>query len=288
MTTERQQEGLVASTLDYIEKLNKNAPRDVVKITTGVHIGDNVKRVCVRMPDTLTRVEVIHITDVQYGHMLCNVQKFKEYCDWILDSPNRFVLFGGDMVDAATILSKGSPYENTAEPKTQMMRFCELAMRIRHRVLGYVGGNHEAQTVKTYGTLGSTIATFLRIPYSDGKQLIDIHFGAHKPFTISMFHGSGSARTKGAKAQMLDRFMQTADSRLYFVGHLNDAITLWHWREKRTLDNKIHLEKICGMMSSSFLEYWGSYAERMGLNPTELVISKAVLFPDGRWQVEQR
>lgn len=288
MTTERQQEAIVSSTLEYLDKLWKNAPKDVVKITTGVQIGDNVKRVSVKMPEEFGKIEIIHITDVQFGHILCNVAKFVEYRDWILRSPYRFVLFGGDMVDAATILSKGSPYENTSEPKTQMMRFCEIAMPMRHRVLGYVGGNHEAQSVKTYGTLGSTIATFLRIPYSDGKQLIDIHFGNHKPFPISMFHGAGSARTKGAKAQMLHRFMQSADSLLYLVGHLHDAITLWHWRERRTQDNRIHLQKTCGMMSSSFLEYYGSYAERMGLDPTELVISKVVLYPEGQWEVHQR
>src|SRR5476651_497290 len=99
MTTERQQESLVASTRDYMDRLADLSPKDSIKITTGVQIGDNVKRVAAYFPSDWPHVEIIHITDVQWGHILCNEEKFVEYCNWILRSPHRFVVFGGDMID---------------------------------------------------------------------------------------------------------------------------------------------------------------------------------------------
>src|SRR6266568_6796510 len=49
-------------------------------------------------------IELLHITDVQFGHIECRIHRVKEYIAWVLSQPNRFVLFGGDMIDSATLL----------------------------------------------------------------------------------------------------------------------------------------------------------------------------------------
>jgi hypothetical protein len=164
----------------------------------------------------------------------------------------------------------------------------ETFMPIRHRVLGYVGGNHEERTARGFGAAGELIAGFLRIPYSRGKQMIDIDFGEHQPFKIDLWHGTGGARTKGAKAQMLHRYMGQGDSQLYLVGHLHDALVLFDWRQQRQADGGIRLEKIAGAMSSSFLDYWGSYAERAGLSPSDTLMARCILTPDGKWELTLR
>jgi len=187
------------------------------------------------------------------------------------------------MIDAATPLSIASPYENKYEPSEQVFRFCETMIPLRHRVLGYVGGNHEERSARGFGAAGMLIASLLQIPYSRGKQMIDIHFGKHKPFKIDLWHGRGSARTKGAKAQMLDRFMNQGDSQLYLCGHLHDVVLLVNWRQKRT-ENDIILEKVIGVMSSSFLEFWGTYAERDGLSPSDTMMARTILYPDGDFE----
>ena len=234
-------------------------------------------------------IDIIHITDVQFGHLACNVEKFIEYRDWILRKPNRFVFFGGDMVDAATAISIASPYENTEEPQGQVFRFVELAMPIRHRVLGYVGGNHERRSTKTFGDLGHLIATFLRVPYSSGKQFVDIHYGEHKPFKNSLWHGGTGSKTKGSKAQMLHRFMTQGDSQAYWVGHLHDVMMIGDVRERRNKEgNGIKLEKFAGVMSSSFLEHWGTYAEVAGLPAGDTQMWVLHLEPNGKWQLNIR
>lgn len=275
------------STQEYLDRLQKNAPKDALKIKGSMKFGDEMKYVTAHFDPKKFKsgIEILHITDVQYGHLSCNVPAFVRYRDWILSAPNRFVFFGGDMVDAATALSVASPYENTEEPQAQVYRFVELAMPIRHRIIGYVGGNHERRASKAFGDLGHLIATLLRVPYSSGKQFVDIFYGGHKPFKNSLWHGGTGSRTKGAKAQMIHRFMTQGDSQVYWVGHLHDWMLIGGVRESRGGDGKIKLEKYAGVMSSSFLEHYGTYAEVAGLDAGDTNMWRVILEPDGRWML---
>lgn len=275
-----------ASTQNYLTRLWDSAPADVLDLKGSMQYGDELKYITARFDpkDYPTEIELIMITDTQYGHVTCNVPRIIEFRDWVLKKPNRFVVFGGDMVDAATVLSIASPYENTEEPQGQVFRFAELMMPIRHRVIGYVGGNHERRSVKTFGDLGHLIATLLKIPYSSGRQFIDIHYGDHQPFKVDLWHGGTGSRTKGAKAQMLHRFMCQGEGQLYLCGHLHDVVLLFDWRQRRR-NRKIFLEKFAGVMSSSFLEYWGSYAEVSGMAPSDTMMARAVLEPNGKWMI---
>ncbi len=280
------------STQEYLEKLHKQAPKDVLNIKTSMRFGDESKYVTIdidrKKKEFKDGIEILHLTDVQFGHLACNVPKFIEYRDWILSERNRFVFFGGDMVDAATALSVASPYENTVDPQNQVYQFCELAMPLRHRVLGYVGGNHERRGSKSFGDLGHLIATLLKIPYSSGKQFVDINYGLHQPFRNSLWHGGTGSKTKGAKAQMIHRFMTQGDSQVYWVGHLHDVLMVGDVRESRGENGQIKLEKYCGVMSSSFLEHYGTYAEVMGLAAGDTQMWRLILEPDGHWEMTLR
>lgn len=286
MAHERSQ--LLAPTSKYLARLKALRPDDVVRLDTGMHYGEESKYVTVRFdPRKYSTIELLALTDVQFGHLYCNEDKFDEYLRWLLSEKNRFVLFLGDMIDAATAISIASPYENTVEPQGQVFRFVEKAMPIRHRILGYCGGNHERRGVKTFGDLGRLIATLLEVPYSAGKQFIDVHYGEHTPFRNSIWHGRGASITKGAKAQMLHRFMGQGDSQAYWVGHLHDGIILFDWREKRER-GRIKLEKIVGTMSTSFLEHYGTYAEVAGLPGSDTMMTRVVLYPTGKWELTAR
>lgn len=280
----------VVSTKDYLTYLRETAPKDVLNLEGSMQHEDEYKYITVNInpKQFKSHIELIHITDVQYGHRECNVEKLIEYRDWILSEPNRFVFFGGDMVDAATVISIASPYENTMEPQGQVYRFAEIMNPIRHRVLGYVGGNHERRSTKTFGDLGPLIATLLGIPYSSGKQFVDIYYGDHQPFKNALWHGGSGSRTKGSKAQMLNRFMTQGDSQCYWVGHLHDALTLFDWRESRDQKGSIQMEKYCGIMSSSFLRHYGTYAETAGMAPSETLMGRVILEPNGHWEVTLR
>lgn len=261
-----------------------------IDITSGWKLAGEYKLVSYRFPTSkFQSIELIHITDTQIGSKYFMKKRLNEYIDWILSVSNRFVFLGGDIIDAATVLSVASPYENEEEPQGQAFTAVNILRPLReaNRILGYVGGNHERRTGKTFGDCGTLISKLLEIPYSRGVQLFNIYFGGHEPFKVSLWHGTGCARTKGAKLQMLHRFMGQADSQLYLVGHLHDVVATYTWRQVRTR-NRLKLVKVAGVMSSSFQSYWNSYAEVAALDPSDTMMARTILEPNGRWETTLR
>lgn len=229
-------------------------------------------------------LELTQITDAQFGHICCKTERLIEYRDWILSRPNRYMLWTGDNVDSATMQSKGTTWENRGTPQQQLFEYVKLWAPARHRILGSVGGNHERRSLTTFGDLGVTIAALLRIPYSRGKQLIDIYFGDHKPFQISLWHGVGGARTKGTVAQILNRFASEGDSQLYLMGHVHQPLIMPFWKERRGVRG-VRAVKTIGCIGSSFMETWGSYGEVSGYGPSDVLMPRCVLEKSGHWEV---
>ncbi len=232
-------------------------------------------------------LDIIQITDMQWGHLGCKVDRVREYRDWVLAKPNRYMVWTGDNIDSATMQSKGTTWENKGTPQDQMFSFLKEWAPARHRILGYVGGNHERRALTTFGDLGITIAALLRVPYSRGKQLIDIHFGEHKPFQISQWHGVGGARTKGTVAQVLTRFAAEGDSQLYLMGHLHQPMVIPFWKERRGKTG-IRAVKTVAALGSSFMETWGTYAEVAGYGAGDVLMPCCRLEKSGGWQVTLR
>lgn len=275
-------------TQNALAELDAKMAPDVLRCTTGMRYGDNVKYVKWEIPEDLESLLLMQITDVQFGHVMCRYERVEEYRDWVLEKPNRYMLWTGDMIDAVTKLSLGDPWENIGLPFAQVYKFCEVWAPARHRVLGFVGGNHERRAF-TYGDLGSEIARLLRIPYSAGRQAVDIYYGKHKPFKVSLWHGAGGAKTKGAVAQVLDRFIQQGDSQLYLMGHLHQPLVMPAWKQYREpRSQQIQLQKCMGAVGSSFLETWNTYGEVAGFAAHDVMMGCAELTPDGRWQLNLR
>jgi hypothetical protein len=206
----------------------------VLDCRTSMKFREQVKYVSWKVPDKFADpIHIIHMTDLQFGHARCKYERVEEYVKWILAEPNRFCIFGGDMVDAWAMHSPGSPFEQLGDPQSQIYKVVEALGPIRHRVLGYVGGNHERRGIPSFGDLGPLVATLLKIPYSSGQQFLDIHYGKHAPFRISLWHGVGGAGTKGTVAQHLHRFMSQGDSQLYLVGHYHQPMIIPMWKTAR-------------------------------------------------------
>ena len=262
----------------------KLAP-DVHRHTTGMLVQGETKSVTWEFPASLKRLEIIQITDLQWGHICCNRKRVIEYRDWILAKPTRFMVWTGDNIDAATMQSKGTTWENIGTPQYQLYEFCEVWAPARHRILGYVGGNHERRCLPTFGDLGITIAALLQIPYSKGKQLIDVKFGKWDAFKINQWHGAGGAQTMGTVAQKLWRFASEGDGDLYLMGHHHKPMIIPFWKERRGRNGKIVATKTFAATGSSFLEFWGSYGEVSGYAPSDVLMPRAVIGADGSFEL---
>lgn len=258
---------------------------DEHRTTTGMLVQGETKFITWEFPASLKRLEIIQITDMQWGAVCCNRKRIVEYRDWILEKPTRFMVWTGDNIDAATMQSKGTTWENVGSPQYQLYEFCEIWAPARHRILGYVGGNHERRCLQTFGDLGITIAALLRIPYSRGKQLIDVRFGQWDCFKINQWHGAGAAMTKGTVAQKLWRFASEGDGDLYLMGHHHQAMTIAFWKERRGARGRIRSVKTFAATGTSFLEFWGSYGEVQGFAPSDVLMPRAVIGADGSFEL---
>jgi hypothetical protein len=276
-------------TQGFLQKLDRLlAPDDPkLRMHAGMIYGEQTKYVRWTIPDDYPSIELLQVTDVQFGHVACKYERVIEYRDWVLSKPNRYMLWTGDNVDAHALWSPGRAWDNFADPQTQVYKFVETWAPARHRILGYVGGNHERRAIPGFGDLGILIATLLRVPYSGGRQVIDLTYGKHQPFKISLWHGIGGARTKGTVAQILHRFMGIGDSQLYLMGHVHQGLVLPIWKEYRD-GNQIKFQKVMGGVGTSFLESWNTYAEVAGYTGSDVMMNCAVLERDGRWVLTLR
>jgi len=289
----------VAAVTDHLDRLQdssrvtlaaiwKSMPQDLLKCTEGMAYGEQRKYLSWEVSEQIVKadhIEITQITDVQFGHIACKYARLIEYRDWILSVPNRFMVWTGDMIDAWAAWSPGRPFEQLFDPMSQVIRFAEVWAPARHRVLGFVGGNHERRAIPGFGDLGTLIAVLLKLPYSNGRQLIDLYYGKHQPFRLSLWHGRGGARTKGTVAQTLDRFMAQGDSQAYLMGHLHQPLILPSWKEVRDERKRtVKLRKCIGAVGSSFMDTWGSYGEVAGFSATDVLMPRLVLEPDGHWE----
>lgn len=234
-------------------------------------------------------LEILQITDIQFGHKQCNVEKLHEYLAWVLEEKNRYIALGGDLIDAGHAQSKGSPFEQIGDPQEELWSLVKILAPVRHRILGYVGGNHERRTLPTFGDSGKAIASILSIPYSPGKQHIDINFGDADPFRVTMWHGGGGGQTKGSVANSVYRLMSQYDSQLYLIGHLHQAMIIPEWREVRDGKGGMQMIKTIGAMGTSFLKHYGTYAEViMGTKAQGIMMSRTILEKNGHWEVTLR
>jgi hypothetical protein len=235
--------------------------------------------------EAFSRLEIIQITDVQWGNLACKRERVLEYRDWVLAKPTRYMIWTGDNVDAAHMLSKGTTWDNDGPPQSQVYQFCKVWAPAAHRILGYVGGNHERRTVTTFGDLGILIASALHVPYSSGQQIIDISFGKHKPFRIHQWHGAGGARTKGTVAQKLARLAEVGDANLYLMGHHHQSMVIPHFKLVASPEHGLRSKKVIAASGSSFLDMWGSYGETAGYGPSDVLMPRTVLTKDGGFEL---
>lgn len=275
--------------------LHRMFEKPIFRSSTGMEVDGQSKFLTHTFPDPFLAkhetLEIIVLTDVQFGHICCKVDKFIEYRDWVLEKPYRFCLFGGDMIDAYRIGSPGTGYDNLFMPDTQAWKFCEMVAPLKHRVLGFVGGNHERRGLAGGLDWGNLLSFMLEIPYSNGGQMIAVKFGpkwsARGGFPIYLWHGRGAARTAGAQVNMTLSAVPNDEALVYFSGHIHNSHAKVCWRMKRE-HKKMTMtpERYYVVSASSFLEHYGSYNEVFGGTYSGLHMPVLNIHADGRYRVE--
>jgi len=215
---------------------------------------------------------IVPITDVHLGHKEANIELFKGYIRYILETPNAVTVLNGDLAETATKVSVGKAmFEEAFNFPEQMKMLEELLKPLAEagKILGCGPGNHEERIANMIGINPMRmLAEKLEVPYFGYQGFFRVGV-ADQVYKIVAFHGAGGGSTTGSKAntaEKMNKVLGNAD--LYISGHT-------HGRQSHTdlifmMDDTSDVlipHKRTYVVGGSFVDYWDSYPEMKGLAP---------------------
>ena len=236
--------------------------------------------------EILDNITIIPIADVHIGDKLSNLKLFKEVLERIKNEPNTYTIINGDLCNMALKNSKSNVYADSLSPMEQVITVVNYLEEIKDKILVIGAGNHEDRTAKeTDIDVTRLIARELGLEdrYANGWWYLYLTFGKDikkRPITygVTGIHGYGGGRKTGGKINRLEDMSQVVIADLYVMSHTHKPIStkgciyLPYYQSKAITKQEMYY-----LMTNSFLESDGGYAEKMGFPPANTSITEATL-----------
>jgi len=224
----------------------------------------------VQFPNKWSKIKIVPISDIHYGHIACNVQTLKQDIEYILHNDNVFCFLNGDLIENASKVSVASGvYEQKQMPNEQIEEIIALLAPIAHKILWYVGGNHEERVYKHLGVdVAQMIADRLNIPYFNEPTYIDLLWKGYR-WTVFAQHGSTGAATEGGQLNAAKKPLEwTEFTNFYIMGHVHNKGEREKMRIIRDTENfDLYIQKQYILILSAYMRYFGTYGARKGYPP---------------------
>ena len=243
-------------------------------------------------------VTIIPIADVHLGAKECNDDAFRRFVQSVAETPNVYVILGGDLINNSTRSSVGSPFDEVIPPHIQKREMAKILEPIRDRILCAVSGNHERRSKKdadddaTYDILckidKETIyredIAFLKIQMGV-PQIGDTKTnGAQRPtYRIIVTHGNGGGYLPGAAVNRGQRYGYVFDGMdLLVLGHTHMSnISKYKKIRIDAQNNRVTTDDFKVLISTAWLEY-GGYAVQKMLYPAAFAEQSVILSGRGK------
>lgn len=229
--------------------------------------------------ETTEDITLLPLADLHIGDAHCDRKLILETVDKILKTPNCFTVIDGDFINNAIANSRSDFYGETMPPQEQLKRCLEIFKPLADagKILAVLPGNHEERSYRATGTAWAELfALQLGIGdvYSPTSALLFLRFGHNSrqrknSYTVYVNHGNSGGRKISGKLGRLEDLGQTVIADVYVVGHSHAPAT---FRKQIVIPNHqngtISLREQVFVNTASFLDWNGSYGDRMGLPPT--------------------
>lgn len=252
------------------------------------------------LPHTLEKVEIIPIGDVHIGDSEVDIKALNNVVKYVLEADNRYVILNGDLMNIALKTSVSDIYGEALSPMQQVQFVKNVLMPIKDRILALNQGNHE---IRTYLTAGIDVTYMLALEmgiqerYSENSFVLFLKVGEsdtsrpsktkQQVYSIFVQHGRGGGRKMGAKVNRLvdmDDIICNAD--LYIMGHVHTPVNLPQSTFISDVQNMtITRHTAYYMIHNAFLDF-GGYGLTYGFRPTAKSFSKAILYTQGKKEIE--
>jgi predicted phosphodiesterase len=241
------------------------------------------------LPTTLESVELLVLADYHYADPHSDHDAIKCDIEYVATHENAYCVLAGDLMNCAIKSSVSDTYGDTLSPMDELMICTELMQPIAHKIVGIVGGNHEARHYKTNGIdMTRILARQLGIEdkYSPDTALVFLRFGRdtqrnghHRPvcYTIYLTHGSGGGRKEGGKIQRLVDLSTICDADIFICGHTHLPATLkTAFARPNPANSSITYCTKLFINAAAKLNF-GGYGDTLGFKPSCKDTPKAIL-----------
>ena len=233
-------------------------------------------------------ITIIPISDVHLGSPECMEQDFIAFINSVKETPNVYLVLGGDLIENGTRSSVGdSVFRQTMPPSQQKKEMANILSAVADRILCFVPGNHERRSKKDadddpiYDIAAKMDLEHL---YRENIAFVKIQMG--KPETengtknigdkrptymLVVTHGSGGGIYTGAAVNRNERFAYTFNGMIdaLIVGHVHKPFTtqpgMIHIDPR---NNRVSVKPFKVISSTSWLQYGGYAAQKMLLPST--------------------
>lgn len=220
-------------------------------------------------------IELIALADLHIGDRNCNIELIKELIDTVSNTPNRYAVLLGDLMNTAIAGSKSDSYSETMTPQEQLETCKELLEPIKDKILAVVPGNHEERITRQVGVdMPLILARELGLDgvYNAESALVFVQLGRNRSghkmtYSIYLNHGHGGGRRPGGKLNSLQDYGLIVDADCYIVGHTHMPASYKSSRYA-VQANKFQavLKEQLFVNTASALSY-GGYGKRGGYQP---------------------
>lgn len=198
------------------------------------------------------------ISDVHLGSRECDIDGWAAFLARIAKDDDAYIVLVGDIINNGIRDSLTNVYEETMPPSAQVEKAAELLTPVKSKVLGAVGGNHEARSRKAVDLDPMyTIMCMLGIPHLYRTnfammRIILANGNTKSRYALMLIHG----KTENKKRQFAYA-VEGVDA--IISGHTHNGIVEKPARLVFTSRNNVMVKPLVSLTATSWLTY-GGYA----------------------------
>ena len=234
-------------------------------------------------------ITIIPLYDVHLGSQGCMEQELMAFVNMVKNTPNVYLVLGGDLIDNGTKSSVTNPFRATMPPSQQKREMAKILEPVRDRIICFLPGNHERRSGKDADddpVYDIAAKLDLENIYRESIAFIKIQMGrenskdgkARPTYTLVVTHGAGGGILTGGAVNRSERFGYVIDGMdALIVGHTHKPYTTQPGKIYFDAhNNRVSVKPFKVISATSWLNYGGYAAQKM-LLPSSHCLTKLTL-----------
>lgn len=216
------------------------------------------------------KVTIILMGDEHIGSKFYDEDTHMRMVDWCYNNKTPIILMGDEMETATKTSVGAGVFEQNEIVQEQLEKTVKIYKPLADEdlILGNHIGNHEARVYNSSGVnLSKILSQMLDVPYLGIGAAHYIRVGDQN-YTMYTTHGSSGARMPHTKIANTIKMSSMIDAEIYAQGHLHQLSH--HTQNYYTIDKRSKTIKEVQrhyIITGSYLDHWGSYAQMQSYEP---------------------